>query len=118
MFNRLSTTRRIVGVRGFAMVSKPALPASYGNFINGKFEEPIDGLYYDNISPIDGKPFIKAARSNQKDINLAVDAAAEALKSWKNVSVTDRSNMLLKVADIIEKNLETLATLESMDNGK
>lgn len=100
------------------MVNKPALPASYGNFINGKFEEPIDGQYFDNISPIDGKSFIKAARSNQKDVSMAVDAASEAMKSWKNVSVTERSNMLLKIADIIEQNLETLATLESMDNGK
>ena len=66
MFSRLPTTRRIVGMRGLAMVSKPTLPASYGNFINGKFEEPIDGNYFDNISPIDGKSFIKAARSNQK----------------------------------------------------
>lgn len=118
MFSRLSTTRRVMGVRGFAMVSKPALPASYGNFINGKFEEPIDGQYFDNVSPIDGQPFIKAARSNQKDINMAVDSASEALKTWKNVSVTERSNMLLKIADIIEQNAETLATLESMDNGK
>ena len=46
-----------------------------------------------------------------------MDAADEAMKSWKNVSVTERSNMLLKIADIIEQNLETLATLESMDNG-
>jgi aldehyde dehydrogenase (NAD+)/aldehyde dehydrogenase len=118
MFNRLSTTRRVLGVRGLAMVQKPALPASYGNFINGKFEEPIDGQYFDNISPIDGKVFIKAARSNQKDVAMAVDAASEAMKTWKNVSVTERSNMLLKIADIIEQNLETLATLESMDNGK
>lgn len=65
MFNRLSTTRRM-GMRGFAMVAKPTLPASYGNFINGKFEDPIDGQYFDNISPIDGKAFIKAARSKQK----------------------------------------------------
>lgn len=166
MFSRLSTTRRIVSVRSFAMVSKPTLPEKYGNFINGNFQDPIDGQYFDNISPIDGKSFIKAARSNQKvpshlrvscvylpiflflllycfleyifvilhtyfeidilhlsvfqfqDITMAVDAADEALKTWKNVSVTERSNMLLKIADIIEQNLETLATLESMDNGE
>lgn len=118
MLHRFSTARRIGGVRTLAMVSKPALPASFGNFINGKFEEPIDGQYFDNISPIDGKPFIKAARSNQKDISMAVDAASEAMKTWKNVSVTDRSNMLLKIADTIEQNAEILATLETMDNGK
>lgn len=49
---------------------------------------------------------------------MAVDAAEEALKTWKNVSVTERSNMMLKIADIIEQNLETLAILETMDNGE
>ena len=100
------------------MLPRPTLPTSYGNFINGQFVEPADGQYFDNVSPIDGKVFIKSARSNHKDVQRAVDAADKALKSWKNVSVVERSNILLKIADTIEQHAETLAVLESIDNGK
>lgn len=118
MLSRLSNGRYLKSVRRFAMLSKPTLPSSYGNFINGKFVEPVDGQYFDNISPIDGKVFIKAARSNHKDVSMAVDAAENAFKSWKNASAAERSGILLKIADIVEQNIETLAILESVDNGK
>lgn len=100
------------------LATKPTLPSSYGNFINGQFQSPIDGQYFDNISPIDGKVFIKAARSQKADVDAAVNAATTAFKTWKHASVTERSNMLLKIADIIELNHEYLATVECMDNGK
>jgi aldehyde dehydrogenase len=70
------------------------------------------------LSP-DGKPFIKAARSNKKDIDNATSAARNAFKNvWSKTSVTERSNMLLKIAGIVEANLEKLALAESIDNGK
>jgi acyl-CoA reductase-like NAD-dependent aldehyde dehydrogenase len=63
------------------------------------------------------KGFTQAARSTQEDIDLALDAAHEAFPSWSTTSVTERSNML-KIAQVMEDNLEYLATLETIDNGK
>jgi aldehyde dehydrogenase (NAD+)/aldehyde dehydrogenase len=60
--------------------------------------------------------FTQAARSTQEDIDLALDAAHEAFPSWSTTS--ERSNMLLKIAQVMEDNLEYLATLETIDNGK
>jgi len=101
-----------------SQVSRPTFKAKYDNYINGKFVAPVNGAYFDNVSPIDGKVFTKAARSDKKDIDLAIDAANKAFPAWSKTSVTQRSNMLLKIADIIEKNLEYLAAVETVDNGK
>ena len=73
------------------------LPAKYGHFIGGKFVEPAEGNYFDNVSPIDGKVFIQAARGTTADIDAAVYAAKAAFLTWSKVSVTERSNVLLKV---------------------
>ncbi len=99
-------------------MKKPEFKSQYDNFIGGKFVAPVKGEYFDNISPIDGKVFTKAARSGKEDIELALDAAHEAFKTWSKTSPTYRSNILLKIADIIESNLEYLATVETIDNGK
>ncbi len=90
----------------------------YGNYINGKFVDPIDGQFFDNITPINGKVLCKIARSNEKDINSALDAAHAAKDDWGKTSVTERSNMLIKIAQIIEDNLPMLAEAETWDNGK
>ncbi len=90
----------------------------YENFINGKFEAPVDGQYFDAICPVYGKPYTKVARSNHKDIDLALNAAHDAFVSWGRTSVTERSNTLLKIADRMEKNLEKLAVAEVWGNGK
>ena len=90
----------------------------YGNFINGKFVEPKSGKYFDNTSPISNEKICSIARSNEKDVDAALDAAHAAFPSWGKTSITERSNMLLKVADAIEKNLNTLAVAECLDNGK
>lgn len=92
--------------------------ARYENFIGGKFVPPVAGEYFDNISPIDGKVFTQAARSGKADIELALDAAHAAFPSWSKTSVASRSNLLLKVAQVIEDNLAYLATVETIDNGK
>lgn len=99
-------------------VSKPVFKPYYDNFIGGKWVAPIKGDYFDVTSPVDGKVFTKVARSFEEDINLALDAAWAAAPSWNNSSATTRSNVLLKIADIMEQNLELLARIETWDNGK
>lgn len=100
------------------LATKPTFKSKYDNYIGGKFVAPVKGEYFDNISPIDGKVFTKAARSTKEDIELALDAAHAAFPSWSKLSVTNRSNILLKIAQVIEDNLEYLATVETIDNGK
>jgi len=90
----------------------------YDNFIGGKWTKPVDGKYFENITPISGKPFCEVARSNEKDIELALDAAHAAKDDWGKTSTTERSNILLKIADVMEQNLETISLAETIDNGK
>jgi aldehyde dehydrogenase len=97
---------------------KPDFKNQYENFIGGQWTAPIDGKYFENTSPVDGSLIAKVARSNAKDVNLAVEAASKAFISWKNTSVTERSNLLFKIADRMEENLEKLALVETWDNGK
>ena len=99
-------------------IQKPKFKDKYDNFIGGKWTPPVKGEYFDNISPVDGNSFTKVARSTEDDINKAIEAAWEAAPSWNSSSATERSNMLLKIADIIEQNLEDLARAETWDNGK
>lgn len=101
-----------------SILSKPTFKEKYDNYIGGKFVPPVNGKYFDNISPVDGKLIAKAARSSKEDVELALDAAHEAFKTWSKTSATERSNILLKIAQRIEDNLEYLATVETIDNGK
>lgn len=98
--------------------SKVNFKSRYQNFIGGKWVEPVNGRYFDNISPITGLVFCEVPRSSGEDIALALDAAHAARAAWGETSVTERSNLLLKIADRIEANLETLAVAETWDNGK
>lgn len=99
-------------------VERPEFKKQYDHFIGGEWVKPSGGEYFDNISPIDGKPFTQAARGNKKDIDLALDAAHAAFETWSKTPAAERSNVLLKIADIIEDNLEYLAKVETVDNGK
>ncbi|HEX7647514.1 MAG TPA: aldehyde dehydrogenase [Noviherbaspirillum sp.] len=90
----------------------------YDNFIGGKFVAPVQGQYFQNISPVIGKAFCEVARSTAEDIELALDAAHAAKKKWGKTSPTERANILNKIADRLEANLEVLATAETIDNGK
>jgi aldehyde dehydrogenase len=92
--------------------------ARYDNFIGGKFVPPVQGNYFENISPIAGQVFCEVARSSAEDIELALDAAHAAKKAWGKTSLADRSNILNKIADRMEANLSTLAIAETIDNGK
>jgi len=90
----------------------------YDNFINGEWLPPVDGEYFDNPSPIDGKVICQVARSKAPDIEKALDAAHAAKDAWGKTSVADRANILLKLADSIEANLENIAVAECYENGK
>ena len=92
--------------------------AKYDNFIGGKWVAPVKGEYFDVISPITGKPYTTTARSSAEDVELALDAANAAAEKWGKTSTTERSNILLKIADRIEANLELIATADTVDNGK
>jgi aldehyde dehydrogenase len=100
------------------LLEKPQFQETYDNFIGGKWVPPSRGEYFDAISPVDGKPFTQVARSTAEDVELALDAAWDAAKTWNRTSATERSNILLKIADIMEQNLELLARVETWDNGK
>lgn len=91
---------------------------SYQNYIGGKWLPPVNGVYFENISPVNGKPFCSIPRSTAEDIEKALDAAHSAREAWGKTSVTERSNVLLKMADKMEENLEALAVAETWDNGK
>ncbi|MDD2881915.1 MAG: aldehyde dehydrogenase [Rhodoferax sp.] len=98
--------------------AKIAYKSRYDNFIGGKYVAPLKGEYFDVITPISGTVYTQAARSGAEDIELALDAAHAAADAWGKTSVTDRSNILLKIADRIDANLELLAYAETVDNGK
>ncbi|WYQ44460.1 aldehyde dehydrogenase [Bacillus sp. FSL W7-1321] len=90
----------------------------YDNFIGGEWVAPVNGRYFENRSPVTGKPFCEVARSSAEDVELALDAAHNAKASWGKMPAAQRANLLNKVADRIEENLEMLAVAETWDNGK
>src|SRR5512137_3146900 len=102
------------GAAGAKLTFKP----HYDNFIGGKWVAPVKGQYFDVYTPISGKVYTKAARSTAEDIELALDAAHAAADKWGKTDATTRSNILLKIADRLEANLELLAYAETVDNGK
>jgi aldehyde dehydrogenase len=98
--------------------SRVALRARYDNFIGGDWVAPTDGQYFDNISPITGKPVCQIAGSQAADIELALDAAHKAKDAWGRRPPAQRAATLNKIADRMEENLELIATVETIDNGK
>ena len=106
----------------YAQPGQEGSPATYKsryeNFIGGDWVAPVKGQYFENPSPVTGQTFTEIARGTAEDIELALDAAHAAAPAWGKTSVTERSNMLLKIADRIEQNLEMLAVGETWDNGK
>ncbi|WP_127473597.1 aldehyde dehydrogenase family protein [Microbacterium sulfonylureivorans] len=90
----------------------------YGHYIGGEFVEPIKGQYFENISPVNGKPFTEVGRGTVEDIDRAVDVAWQAFESWKRTTPAERSVILNRIADRIEENLEKIAVAETWENGK
>ncbi|MDA8267452.1 MAG: aldehyde dehydrogenase family protein [Actinomycetota bacterium] len=98
--------------------SQVTVEPRYDNFIGGKWLPPVEGRYFDDIAPITGQAFTQVARSDSKDVELALDAAHHAADAWGRTSPAERSGILLKIADRIEANLEMLAIAECWENGK
>ncbi|WP_078428152.1 aldehyde dehydrogenase [Alkalihalobacterium alkalinitrilicum] len=98
--------------------AKVSFKEQYKNFIGGEWIEPVNGEYFDNITPVTGNVFCRVPRSTSADIDMALDAAHKAKDSWGKTSVTERAAILNKIADRMEENLETLAVAETWDNGK
>lgn len=96
----------------------PQLKKQYENYIGGRWVSPVNGEYMDNLSPVDGQIFTRVPKSSAADVELALDAAHENKDLWAKTPVTERSNVLLKIADRIEANLESLAVIETWENGK
>ncbi|WP_416985447.1 aldehyde dehydrogenase [Streptomyces sp. T028] len=90
----------------------------YDNFIGGDWVAPVEGQYFKNHSPVNGKVFCEVARSSAADIELALDAAHAAAPRWGRTSSAERANVLNKIADRIEENLQKLAVAETWENGK
>ena len=90
----------------------------YDNWIGGEYAPPVRGQYFVNPTPITGQPLCEVARSTHEDVDRALDAAHAAAVSWNRTSATVRANLLNKIADRLEANLETFAVIESIDNGK
>ncbi|MET4058717.1 aldehyde dehydrogenase [Arthrobacter sp. UYP6] len=102
------------GTEGAKLSFKPR----YENWIGGEWVAPVKGGYFENVSPITGKVFCEVARGTSEDIDLALDAAHKAAPSWGKTSVAERAQVLNRIADRIEENLELLAVAETWDNGK
>ena len=90
----------------------------YENYIGGQWVAPVNGNYFENPSPVTGKPFTEVPASTAEDIELALDAAHKAAPAWGKTSPAERAVILNKIADRIEENLEKIAVAETWDNGK
>src|SRR5262249_1240798 len=88
------------------------------NFINGEFVEPVSGRYLDNVEPATGKPYSRVADSDPHDVKLPVAAAEKAFCDWSKKPAAERSQFLLRIAELIERDLEKFARAESIDTGK
>ncbi|WP_422528365.1 aldehyde dehydrogenase family protein [Serratia fonticola] len=94
------------------------LKKRYDNFIGGAWVAPVQGEYYTNLTPITGQTLCEVASSSFQDIELALDAAHDAKGAWGKMSVQARANLLNRVADRMEQNIDLLAAAETWDNGK
>jgi len=97
---------------------KVVVRSKYDNFIGGQWVAPVQGQYFTNITPITGKPVGEIARSTAEDIELALDAAHKAREKWGLTSPAERAKVLNRIADRMEENLDLLALVETIDNGK
>jgi aldehyde dehydrogenase len=106
----------------FTAPGQPGSPTTfasrYDHWIGGRRVAPVKGQYFENPSPVTGKTFCEVARGTAEDIDAALDAAHAAAPAWGRTSPAERANILNKIADRMEQNLEALAVAETWDNGK
>ncbi|MBK8218377.1 MAG: aldehyde dehydrogenase family protein [Myxococcales bacterium] len=98
--------------------SKVEFRSRYANYIDGIWLPPRREQYFENVSPVNGRPFCEIPRSTAEDIELALDAAHRAKVAWGKKPVAERAMVLSRIADRMEQNLEALAVAETWDNGK
>lgn len=98
--------------------ARVAVRTRYDNFIGGEWVAPVDGRYFDNLSPVTGKSVCEIARSQAADVELALDAAHNAREAWGKTAPAERAKLLNQIADRMEENLQLLAAVETIDNGK
>src|SRR5438445_6709355 len=89
-------------------------------FINGKWQDSVSGKTFPTINPATGETICQVAEGDKADVDLAVKAARKAFEegAWSRMNASDRGRLLNRLADLIEKNQEELAALETLDNGK
>ncbi|MEO7987164.1 MAG: aldehyde dehydrogenase family protein, partial [Gemmatimonadales bacterium] len=92
--------------------------ARYDNWIGGEYSPPARGQYFSNPTPVTGQHLCDVARSTHEDVDKALDAAHAAALSWNGTSPAFRANILNRIADRLEENLEAIALIETIDNGK
>jgi aldehyde dehydrogenase len=102
------------GTPGAIVTLKPR----YENWIGGEWMKPVQGQYFEDISPVNGQAFAEVARGTAEDIELALDAAHKAARAWGKTSPAARAAVLNKIADVIDANLELLSVVETWENGK
>ena len=102
----------------FSRAATPKFKARYDNFIGGQWVPPVNGRYFENTSPVNGRVLCEVARSDAADVEKALDAAHAAKDAWGQTSVAERALLLNRIADRIEQNLQAVAEAETWDNGK
>lgn len=108
----MSLTQHVETPRG-----KFELPT--GLFINGEFVKGVDGKTFETINPTTEKPIVAVCEATEKDVDIAVKAARKAFEGeWRHVTAEKRGKLLVKLSEIIERESDTLAAIESLDNGK
>jgi len=105
-------------LKGGMVLMKQYLQDSYQLYINGKWVPASDGAVFKAYNPSNGEVLSTCAQATKEDVDTAVKAAKEALKTWKKVSPIQRQEYLLKIADVIDANADHLAMVETLDNGK
>jgi aldehyde dehydrogenase len=90
----------------------------YDHWIGGEYVAPAEGRYFENVTPVTGQVFTEIARGTAEDVERALDATHGAAPAWGRTSTAERANVLWKIADRMEQNLELLAVAETWDNGK
>ena len=98
-------------------MQKP-IDKNYKLYVDGKWVDSKDGKTFKAYCPANGEELATCANASKEDVDMAVAAAQEAFKTWKDVSPQDRAAVLLKIADLIDEETEKLAMVETLDNGK
>jgi aldehyde dehydrogenase len=107
-----------MNVAQFLHIAKSPFAERYDNFIGGEWSPPKSGRYFDNISPVTGRSIGQIARSDAADVEAALDAAHKAKDAWGKTAPAVRAQILNRIADKMEENLDLLARAETWDNGK